>query len=369
MGRRLALAALILLSPSCTPGKTKSGTTRENADLSIRWEITDAETLHPRQGDLATIRFTITNESRWVVVLKNLTFLADPRSRETASAVATWQRTRTGTLTYTPARDSWKYVSGNDPLKIGYGATVFNSGLLAPGESTSVTARVQLIRMPRIYHVLYFRLTPAELRQKVYFEVREGGKTEYRTLLGPDLARVLAPGQGRRVVLFPHAEGPDRNARIEVQKMDMKLRNRAFSLSAAASKAGVDDPSDVAWCDALDGWILPRGKDNLLVTSSGITPLPTFRQPARITFYVDSTGLGKLEIEFLRETKSLFTEQYGTRMVAVSPPSHQLARAPRFLLFLPTRELLPFLQVAREVGLDIDVEILPGGGGRLLVTR
>ena len=370
MGKRLALAALILLGPACPPPGNGPDTAREGTDLKIEWEITDAESLRPRQGDLATIRFTITNRSDRVLVLKSLTFLADPRSRETASAVATWQRSRTGKLTYSRERDAWSYNprqrEQNAPLQT---APVFNSGLLTPNQPLSVDARIRLFRMPRIYHILYFRLTPAELRQKVYFEVRDGRKITYRTLVGQDLRRELAPGQGRRLVLYPHAEGPAPNTRIEVRRMEMSLRPRDFPLKAAAAKAGIADPADVTWCDALRGWILRRGEEEVLVTPSRVAPLPRLRQPGRIAFFVDSVGLGKLEIEILPETRLIFGKRYPNRLVVLRPPQDKPFQATRYLLFLPAREFLSFLDIARETGLEIDVEMPPGGGGRLLVTR
>jgi hypothetical protein len=355
MRRLFALACL--LAAACN-GASKNPAAD---DLAVAQEL-EVDTLRPLEGELATVVFTIRNPTAQTAVLRDLLMAGS------AGAVVTWQssqpvspRTREAyALDYVLGADEWKL----DPRRAGKPRPVFNSGLLAPGESIVVRARIRLLGLPREFQLSYFLLSPEEVKRMVYFEFRRGGEVRYRKAIGDEIKTLLTPSSrpeptSHRAVIFPHAEGPMNVPRLKLISVTTALTRRTFTIEMAAQKAGIPPPREHTYSSSLDGWVL-GGEAPRLVTPAAVVLLPRLLQPERTFYYLDALGPGKAEVEFLRETKTLFGEKY--RLVSDS------SRA-RFFLFLERREILPFLADVRDAGLAVDLELTPEGGGRLLVTR
>lgn len=363
MERRIALAALTAAAlglVSCAAPPDRPPAPAEGG-LDIQWSI-DEETRVPREGNLTLLQFRITNTSEDVIVLRTLRYLA--KAAEDSAPAATWQFARSGRLTYEPERNQWRYERRGK----GRRAPVFNSGLIVPKETVVVRTTIRLLHLPKTYHLLYFRLTPEELRQKVYWEVRNERGLRYATLFGDDLrdrlwARDGEGKAGHRVVVFPHAEIVDTargGAHLRLIRVDRKLEGRPYTLDRAIADSGGGRPDNYTFSEALDGWILSGPRGTTLVTAQGVRPLPPIRRLEPFFFYLDRVGVGKVEIELRDETKSLFAGQYPL----VADPAQG-----RVYLFLQALDLLPFLEEARKFKLAMDVEFTSKGGGRVVVTN
>jgi len=351
MKGRLACLAAILLASCRSVEKPAAGALE--ASVSI-----EAPTLRPREGDLATAVLRLRNGTGNPVILRDLGSADAPG----AGAVMTWQFAQAGLLQYSPERDEWLHDRRRASDKP---RPVFNSGLLLPGETIVVRARLRLLGLPRDFALTYFELTRAEVTQMVYFESRADREVRFKRLVGGELDGRLVPATradvaGHRVVVFPHAEQVVPTTKRRIVRLEAALEPRPFGLAAALLKAGIPAADEVTYAGGLDGWVLRRGDDFWLVTPSAARPLPRLRQMERLFHYLDAAGVGKAEIEFLRETKSLFADKY--RIVA------DAARG-RFFAFVPAAEVMPFFQDVRDAGLTLDAEVTPEGGGRILVTR
>ncbi len=357
MGRPGVVLALTALLAACSPATRPPGV--PESALAVTTEL-DTPALQPREGDLSTAILRLRNDSSSSLILRDMTLLADPESQEMASAIASWQKDQPGHLELVADRNEWIY----DRARAGKRVPLFNTGLLAPGESITVRTRLRLLHFPRHFHVLYFELSPEDLRQKVYFEVRRDKDVRYKLLFGQDLQDRLRPSTrpdmgSHRTVIFPHAEVVRPNAKIRTFSLDTPLRPRAFTLAEAAKRAGMQPPYEHTYTTALEGWVLRKGDAVRLVNADAVTPLPRLRRLERFFYFVDETGVGKLQVEFLRETKSVFAESW--KLV----PDKERGRV---FLFIQPLDLPRFLKDVLEANLDLDVD-MTAEGGRILVTR
>lgn len=349
--RLLGLAAL--LAASCRAADRPA----EAGDLEVSVLIETAS-LRPREGDLAVAAFRIRNGTDRTVILKDLSFAG----AEGAGPVMTWQFAPPGLLQYQADRDDWLYDRRHPADRP---RPVFNSGLLVPGEAITLRTRLRLLGLPKDLSLAWFELSRADLARQVYFETRADRETRYRRLVGDELSRATMPESktdvaGHRVVVFPHAEQVISTAKRRPVRVEAALEPRPFGLPAAIRKAGFPSADEHTYASCLDGWVLRRGDEFRLVTAAAAVPLPKIRQMERVFHIADAAGSGKIEIEFLRETKSLFSEK---RRIVVD------ARKGRYFAFIPAGNLLPFLAEVREAGLTIDAEAAAEGAGRLTVTR
>jgi hypothetical protein len=347
--RLLGLAAILAASCRTADRPAAAG------DLQVTVTL-ESSSLRPREGDLAVVAFRFRNATDRTVVLKDLSFAAPP------GPVMTWQFAQSGLLQYQADRDDWLYDRRHASDRP---RPVFNSGLLVPGEEVTIRTRLRLLGLPKDLSLAWFELSRADLTQMVYFETRVDRETRYRRLVGDELNRATAAesrtdAAGHRVVIFPHAEQVVSTAKRRAVRVEGSLEPRSFGLAAAVRKAGFPSADEHSYASGLDGWVLRRGDEFRLVTSSAVTPLPRLRQMERVFHLVDAAGVGKVEVEFLRETKSVFSEKH--RIVA-DP------RKGRYFAFIPSGDILPFLGEVREAGLTVDAEATPEGGGRLTVTR
>ncbi len=351
MKRYATLAALIPLLAACN-------STGGKPDRQDRIEVTftlDVPSLRPVEGELAGVTFRIRNVTGGTVILRDLTPAGSPGS------VLSWQFARTGSVKYVPGMDEWIY----DRRQPGKQRPVFNSGLLAPGETVTARARIRLLQMPKRFKLAWYELSPKQLKEMIYFGIREGQETRYRPTLGGQLEEKLVPdlrpdASSHRVVIFPHAEQVTRQARVEEIRVEADLQPRPFTLKRAVALTGGRNPDAYTYTTWLDGWILQRGNDVTLVTAVKTHPLPRLLDMERVFHYLDTLGPSKVTVEFLRETKTIFA---GRWRIVPDPESG------RFYLFLPREELLKFLADVLDSGLALDAHVPPRGGGRLLVTR
>jgi hypothetical protein len=353
-----ALTAALLLAACRGTGAPPSP---PEAGLVVATEL-ETSTSRPREGDLATAVFRLRNAGRNLVVLRDLTCLADPELGEAASAVATWQFAMPGHLEYRPSSDEWVYDRGR-PAPEGRRPLVFNSGLLLPGESITVRARLRLLGLPRLFHVLYFELPPGEAWRRIYWEDRRDREVRYRTLVGQEFERRMAPSPetdraGHRRVIFPYAEAlvlP--NALLKVIRIDATLEPRRFSLAEAAGRIG-GPPDQYTYSTFLDGWVLRRGDRFWWVTPSAALPLPEIRQMDRVFHVLDDSGRGKLQIELRGDSvASTFQREKKYTLVSQSRDGRT-----RYSTFLSPGEFPKLLEDVRSLGLVLDVEFAADGG-------
>ncbi len=352
MKRAAASAALALVFAACAAPPASAG--KKTGDIEVTCEL-DVPALKPREGELASVKFRIRNATDRIAILRDLTLEGG------ADALVTWQFSQAGDVVYLPDKDEWTYGR----RKAGKRRPVFNSGLLAPTEAILIRGRVRLLDMPKTFKMSYFLLTRQEASQKVYFEIVRNRETRYVLRTPAELDGLLAPNPdvdaaGHRIAIFPYAEQVVSTALSRTLQIDTPLTPRPFRPEEAVRKAGFAAAEERTYTTSFDGWVIRSGGDFRLVTASSNDPLPRLPRMELTFHFLDSLEPGQVEIEFLGETKTLFSGPY--RLVTDSSGG-------RFFLFLPRRELLPFLKDVQESGLSLDAEILPQGGGRLQVTR
>jgi hypothetical protein len=353
-----------LLASACAPaGQKAAGTPGE---LEVRSSL-ELQTAVAQEGDLATAVFHIENHTSNYILLRDLTYLADPQLQESASAAASWQLSQAGRLTYDSDGNEWTFDRNR---KADRTASIFNTGLLVPGEGITIRTKFRLLSMPKYFQLLYFELPLERVRGEVYFEARQDREIRYRALVGQDLKSRLLPNPnsnvaGHRTVLFPFAERVQPSASIKPIKIESTLRPRSFSLADAIRRWGQGPADQHTYSSSLEGWILKRGAEFALVTRSTILPLPLLRQMDRTFYFIDSQEVGKIEIELQDDAvASVMQLELKYTVVKDKQPSRT-----RYCLFLPVSELPKFLGAVRGAQMAIDVEMTPEGGGRLLVIR
>jgi hypothetical protein len=373
MARQGALAAIALLLSACQSGPS-SKQAGGGLEISVEVESLGAS---PREGDLATLVFRVTNGGENAVILKDLTQPRDLMLAGSSAAVVTWQFSQAGLLSYSPDKDEWTYEKGR---RADTRRPVFNSGLLVSKETLVVRARVRLLDMPVDFQFSYFELTKEDLRRKVYFEDREQKILRYRTLIGRDLDNHLVPTlrtdeAGHRFVIFPHAEPIGSVALLKTFRLQQPLRPRYFTLEQAARKAGVPKPraGDYTFSTVFDAWILPKDQGHVLVTPASLMPLPELCQMERTFHLIDSTAPEKLTIELrahsaataLGELKYPIVKQ--EKKVPVTRDVSETRTT--YYLFLPAEQLSRLFTDLRTLKLNLDIEYGDGGGSLIVHNK
>lgn len=367
MGRQGPLAALItaLALGACAPAGTRDGG-GASGSIEVFPEL-ELNTSRPREGDLVTLSFRIKNGTKNYLILRDLTYLADPDLKESASAAASWQFGSPGKLTYLPAGNEWTYDRSDKKKQT---AALFNSGLILPGETVTVRTRIRLLSMPKYFQLLYFELSLDKVRSDVYFEARQDREIRFRALVGEDLRNRLTPDpktevSSHRTVLYPFAERVEPTAKIKPLKVEADLQPRAFSLPDAVRKSGGAPAEQYTYCSSLDAWILKRGGAFSMVTPAGVTALPLLRQMDRTFYFIDSRGIEKIEVELGDDAVASIMQLEKKYAVVVSKQPKET----RYFLFLAAADLPRFFADARGSGLAVDVEMTSDGGGRLRLVR
>ncbi|HLY09256.1 MAG TPA: hypothetical protein VKW04_08150, partial [Planctomycetota bacterium] len=164
MKLRALLLLLLTLASACSSPSSAKPSALPGGEIEVSAEIENL-TVTPREGDLVTLQFHVSNNTRSTVILRDLGQPIDLMLAGSTGAVMTWQYAQPGLLTYLPDQDEWIYDKSkrSDAQR-----PVFNSGLLVPKESLAFRARVRLLEMPIDFQFTYFELTEEELRRKVY---------------------------------------------------------------------------------------------------------------------------------------------------------------------------------------------------------
>ncbi len=377
MERRVALATLSALAvlASCSGGTTLPPAV-PGEELEVRTSL-ETTTLKARRGDLATLVFKIRNGSRNAVLLRDLTQPRDPLAPAARGAVVTWQFSQPGLVTYLPDKDEWLHERAK---RSETRSPVFNSGLIVPGETLTVRARIRLLEMPLDFRFSYFELSPDDLRRKVYWEFRKDKEVRYKPLLGPDLELRLVPEKraedgGHRVVVFPHADPLKATSTLlKTVRVTEDLAPRTFDLDAALARSGTKPPlpGTYTFTSALDAWVLPKGDGHVLVNPLAVTPLPRLEDPERVFYFVDSISPKKLEVELrgdsvasaMQELKYPLVVQ--ERKVKLSASVSETRKD--YFLFVTPQELPKLLADARTFKFTVGVEYGVEGSGRLQLS-
>jgi hypothetical protein len=377
MKLRLALVGLLLGAAACSsPGATKPAAAA--GELDVTAEIENLA-VTPREGDLVTLLFRVANNTRRTIVLRDLAQPVDLMLPGSTGAVATWQYSQSGLLTYLPDRDEWVYDKSK---RADAPRPVFNSGLLVPTESLTLRTRVRLLEMPVDFQFTYFELTDEELRRKVYFEKRDEKDklVRYRLLVGRDLSDALTPSLrtevgGQRFVVFPHAEPVANNALLKTFRFQNPLKPRLFSKEQAARLAGIEPPrrGGYTFSNVFDGWVLTKGGGHVMVTPAGVTELPELKNVERTFYLLDTAGTSKVEVELRSHSaaSALGELRYPIVKQEKDVPLTKDVKEKRvtYYLFLPTDRIPKLFSDLRSLKLAVDVEYGEGGGRLQVLNR
>ena len=377
MNARPALLAVLLAASACSsPGASKTPAAAGEIDVTAEIENLSVT---PRQGDLVTLLFRVSNHTSAPVILRDLSQPVDLMIAGSTGAVATWQYAQPGLLTYLPERDEWVYDKSK---RSDLPRPVFNSGLLAPKETLTLRARVRLLEMPVDFQFSYFELTAEELRRKVYFERRDEKEkvVRYRPLVGRDLEEALIPSQrtdvgGQRFVIFPHAEPIANTPLLKTYRLQTPLKPRLFSKEQAARLAGVDGPrrGTYTYSSLFDGWILTKDGGHVLATPAGVTELPELRNVERTFYLLDTAGTAKVEIELRAHSaaSALHELRYPLVKQEKEIPLSKEVKEKRvyYYLFLPPDQLPRLFADLRKLKLVVDVEYGEGGGRLQILNK
>lgn len=342
MLRRALLLSLISGCATTTPPPPK-------AELTATGRLEDDRAT---EGEIGRFLVTVRNGSADFVVLREIVPV------DSASAPASWQVGLAGSLDYEEGTDSFLY----ERRAKGTTAPLFNRGLLAPGESISFRTRLRLLDLPRTFTLRYYAYDATELSRRVYFEKRGERETRFVRLFGADLEKKLAEADRKeaaslRTVVFPYAEQVAVRPLERTVELDGPVRKREFTLEQARAKAGVAADDEHTFYDGLGLWAIRSGDRAWLVSAARLIELPRTRNLTAVFHLLDVIEHPKFEVEFLKETKTLFADDYPL-----------VADGRRFLAFVPRSDLLEFLEKVRGFGLILDAQSAEGGA-RLVVTR
>jgi hypothetical protein len=378
MIRRAWLPLLLALAACANGPAARNAPAAAGGEIDIVAEI-DNFTVTPREGDLVTLLFRITNRTNRTLILRDLTQPVDLMLNGSSGAVATWQYSQSGLLTYLADRDEWVYDKSrrSDARR-----PVFNSGLMVPGENLVLRARARLLSMPMDFQFSYFELSSEELHRKVYFEKRDPKEKvlRYRLLVGRELDDALTPSLqtetgGHRFVVFPHAEPIASTTLLKTYRFQSPLKPRLFSLEQAARLAGVDKPrpGTYTYSNVFDAWVIATKTGHVLVTPAGVSELPELKNVERTFYLIDSTGTGKVEVELrshsaattLAEMRYALVKQ--EKEVAVTKEVKE--KKIFYYLFLTPDQLVKLFADLRTLHLVVDVEYGEGGGRLQVLNR
>lgn len=376
MKLRLLLPLLTAALACSAPSVGSRSPAAAGGEIDVTAEIEDLR-VTPREGDLVSIQFRVTNNTKSSVILRDLSLPVDLMLSGSSGAVATWQYAQSGLLTYLPERDEWLYDKSrrSDARR-----PVFNSGLLVPKESLVLRARVRLLEVPMDFQFSYFELTADELRRKVYFEKREDKLTRYRLLIGRDLEDALTPSLrtevgGHRFVVFPHAEPVATTALLKTFRFQTTLKPRLFPRDQAARLAGIEKArrGDYTYSNVFDGWIFAKPPGHVLVTPAGVVDLPELRNVERTFYLLDTAGTGKVEVELRSHSAATALSELRYALVKQEkeiPVSKDVKEKRTFYyLFLTSDQLPKLFTDLRTLKLVVDVEYGEGGGRLQVLNR
>jgi len=375
MKTRAILLALLPALAACS-GPATGKPVSAAGEIEVTAEIEDLR-VTPREGDLVTINFHISNNTRSPVILRDLTQPFDLMLSGSSGAVASWQYSQPGLVTYVPERDEWVYDKSK---RADVKRPVFNSGLLVPKESLAFRARVRLLEMPMDFQFSYFELTEEEVRRKIYFEKREDKILRYRPLVGRDLADALVPSLrtevgGHRFVIFPHAEPVASNALLKTYRFQTTLKPRLFSRERAATLAGTPKPrlGEYTYSTLFDGWVLSKNPGYVVVTPAGVTELPEMRNVERTFYLMDTLGTSKMEIELRSHSAATALSELRYPLVKqdreVPVTKDVKEKRTYYYLFLNADQMPKLLSDLRTLKLVLDVEYGDGGGRLQVLNR
>lgn len=341
---RVGAVFFLLLATCSAPGKTTVSTDGTSLVLEARLESP------PVEGDLGLYVIRIRNSSRSYVVLRE--FGVEGANAATAS----WQVSLPGRVEYDSSQDLFTV----NRKEKGTPRPVFNLGLLAPEEEISFRARIRLLDFPKTFAIRYYAYDANEISRRVYFDRRVDRETRYVRLVGKELEERLIPSPAtdvatHRTVAFPYAEQVEARPLEQGVTLQADLRRRSFSLAKALEKLGISSCDEHTYYAGLELWVVRSGEKAWLASPARTIPLPATRNLQGLFHLLDASEHPKVEVEFRKETKSLF---------AGDLPIVADGSGDRYVAFVPHAEILSLFEKVRDLGLAIDVE-----PGRLIVTR
>lgn len=364
------------------------GSTRQVVRNDVQVETQLAPETALLEGEIATIRIKIRNQSADYLLLRSL---EDPEG----GVAMNFQTSRRGGLTWDRALDLYTHdETWIDPKTLEFGETaeVFNSGLMVPpvtekGETSydeqEFSIRFRLLDLPRRFRLRYWVLPRLYVLDRVYFPVatpptnspdETGRVMRYqrptpgyldryaRERLRGDFAAALRRDR------FLFRPDPDMASleRTLVIRVNSKVPRRPFSKEDALRVAGISSPARVTFCSRLESWILYDAEGGCLLARKDRAVRIPYAEP-EVFFALDTRERsavvpeGHVEFQFLDETQLFFDEWYGHRG---DDPTRDVRKTQigvifsskrgenRYLqhLVLPDNRVIEFLQRAGAVG-------------------
>lgn len=264
----------------------------------------DADGTPFAQGHVHTLKITLTNSSKWVVVLTEL----EPLTNEDETGYA-FQRPALGAVTVTP-KAGFAYSSSAQQQT----EAIFNEGLLMPGQSVTVVKAHRVLEPVEKFRLHYTLLdTPrglSELTGKIFLPAGDGTypfcTTEALERYGgiPTSSVTESSTPSARAVVFPSGKhGKSRgDTTLLFRHDDLEisfgtLKPVAMGRTEAGEKAGVSAYNAYAYSEALASWIVRRGGDRVVVPVDGSEPWTIADVDSRFFRDVDQTGAAVLSGE------------------------------------------------------------------------
>lgn len=353
------LPLLLVLVAAC--GSPPRGG-RSGGPIGVDVEL-DYRSSQPLEGELGTFLVTIRNPGPDAIIFRDL-------AQAGVGAVASWQRSMAGKLSYRPEADEFSY----DPRQKGMTEQpVFNTSLLLPGEEIVFKPRIRLLDLPKRFELTYFSKPVAEIPSLVYFVLdRDARPMRFAKVSDErELERHLSPDPtpgltSHRTVLFPYAEQvpalPGRHA-FDIQA---RIDKRSFSEEQAARKLGVPagELRSRTYYAGLAMWALRTSAGSFWVGPETVVPLPELNDLEALCFALDSLTVDQVAFDLRPGVAQVFAGQ--AKEFRVLPVDDGDKR--RYTVIVPKFDL-PRL-FARLRALDYKLDVSPGPSGhRLLITH
>ena len=281
------------------------GTMFQNDAVSLKVENADGGSF--QQGHVHTVTFTVTNVSKWPILVTSLV----PETNEHETTFE-FQRKYYGSTDST--RDS--QVSYNPRAQQSTDA-IFNEGLLMPGQSLKLLKSHRVLDATEDFLITYTIVdTPrglGDLARRVFVGGASSGATpgvytrpsdeqlnQFKSATFPPVTGGINPSP--RAVVFPEGRYGKTAGRAGLLFRDDRLKVTfaptllPMSREEAGKKAGVSTYLVHTYSEALSAWIANRGAVHLMVTQDGRThEIP--RVPALLFKSIDASGEALVSVE------------------------------------------------------------------------
>lgn len=291
-----------LLVSLVAPVLAACGTVFRQEALSM--SVQNADGGEFRQGHVHTVTFTVTNTSKWPLLLTDI----EPATNEDETGFP-FQRKYYGSAN-TSAEAHVTY----NPTAQQATASIFNEGFLMPGQSLTFKKTHRIITALEELKVHYTVIdTPRGLEDVTRRLFVSGGAAN--TYVTPTVEQLEAFGAGSyptvaesttpspRAVVFPVGQyGVVRNQpgllyRTDTVEVTFAPKLLPESRKSASMRVGVSEYLLFTFSEALNAWIARRGSDRLVVPQDGSDAWPAPDVHAQFYKDIDLAGEALLSVD------------------------------------------------------------------------